>query len=237
MRSHVMGVAVDGNGDDLFGNTGTGAGGASMQSSEAGQTATYLVNVENEGLDSDTYNLSVTPPAGWTVSLRYNGVSYAFPWTTPAIPAGSTIQAQVLLSVPAGQSTGGYSTILNAISRTYANRYDSVLLTTNVIPARHNVDLAIDANGLGVIDPAGGGGISYREATPNTQVNYTIDLYNTGVRADSFQIRFTTPSPLTAVMIDGGTTRTGQFKSKRVDPSGSSFPPRSSAATIHRTSS
>jgi len=215
-------LAVDGNGDDLFGNTGTGTGGASMQSSEAGQTATYLVNVENEGLDSDTYNLSVTPPAGWTVSLRYNGVSYAFPWTTPAIPAGSTIQAQVLLSVPAGQSTGGYSTILNAISRTYANRYDSVLLTTNVIPARHNVDLAIDANGLGVIDPAGGGGISYREATPNTQVNYTIDLYNTGVRADSFQIRFTTPSPLTAVMIDGGTTRTGQFKSKRVDPSGSS---------------
>ncbi|MGD1047815.1 MAG: NEW3 domain-containing protein, partial [Candidatus Krumholzibacteriaceae bacterium] len=214
-------LAVDGNGDDVFGNTGTGAGGVSIQSSEAGQTATYLVNVENEGLDSDTYNLSVTPPAGWTVSLRYNGVSYAFPWTTPTIPAGSTIQAQVLVTVPAGQSTGGYSTILNAISRTYSNRYDSVRLTTNVTPAREGVDLAIDANGLGVIDPAGGGGISYHETNPNTQVNYTIDLYNTGVRADSFQIRFTAPSPLTAVMIDGGTTRTAQFKSKRIDPSSS----------------
>jgi uncharacterized repeat protein (TIGR01451 family) len=92
-----------------------------------------------------------------------------------------------------------------------------VRLTTNVIPARHGVDLAIDANGLGVIDPAGGGGISYRETNPNTQVNYTIDLYNTGARADTFQIRFTAPSPLSAVMIDGGTTRTGQFKSKRVE--------------------
>jgi uncharacterized repeat protein (TIGR01451 family) len=210
-------LAVDGNGDDLFGNTGTGAGGTSIRSSEAGQTAAYLLDVENEGLDSDSYNLTITPPVGWSVSVRYNGVTYAFPWATPTIPAGSKIQAEVLVTVPAGQPTGGFSTIVNAVSRTYANRYDSVRLTTNVIPARHGVDLAIDANGLGVIDPAGGGGISYREANPNSQVNYTIDLYNTGVRADSFQIRFTAPSPLSAVMIDGVTTRTGQFKSRRVD--------------------
>ena len=210
-------LAVDGNGDDLFGNTGTGAGGTSIRSSEAGQTVAYLLDVENEGLDSDSYNLTMTPPAGWSVRVRYNGVTYAFPWATPTIPAGSKIQAEVLVTVPAGQSTGGYSTVVNAVSRTYANRYDSVRLTSNVIPARHGVDLAIDANGLGVIDPAGGGGISYRETNPNTQVNYTIDLYNTGVRADTFQIRFTAPSPLTAVMIDGGATRTGQFKSQRVE--------------------
>jgi uncharacterized repeat protein (TIGR01451 family) len=210
-------LAVDGNGDDLFGNTGTGAGGTSIRSCERAKTATYALDIENEGLDSDAYNLTMTPPAGWTVSIRYNGVTYAFPWTTPTIPAGSKIQAEVLVTVPAGQSIGSFSTIVNAISRTYANRYDSVRLTTNVIPAQHGVDLAIDANGLGVIDPAGGGGISYREANPNTQVNYTIDLYNTGVRADTFQIRFTAPLPLTAVMIDGGTTRTGQFKSKRVE--------------------
>jgi uncharacterized repeat protein (TIGR01451 family) len=210
-------LAVDGNGDDLFGNTGTGAGGTSIRSSEAGQTVAYLLDVENEGLDSDSYNLTMTPPAGWSVSVRYNGVTYAFPWATPTIPAGSRIQAEVLVMVPAGQSTGGYSTVVNAISRTYANRYDSVRLTTNVIPARHGVDLAIDANGLGVIDPAGGGGISYRETNPNTLVNYTIDLYNTGARADTFQIRFTAPSPLVAVMIDGGATRTGQFKSQRID--------------------
>ncbi len=210
-------LAVDDSGDDLFGNVGTGAGGSSVRSSESGRTAVYLLDVENEGLDSDSYNLSMTPPAGWSVSLRYNGVTYAFPWATPAIPAGSKIQAEVLVTVPAGQSIGGYSTIVNAVSATYANRYDSVRLTTNVIPARHGVDLAIDANGLGVIDPAGGGGISYRETDPGTQVDYTIDLYNAGVRADTFQIHFTAPSPLAAVMIDGGTTRTGQFISQPVD--------------------
>ncbi len=210
-------LAVDGNGDDLFGNTGTGAGGASIRSGEGGQTVVYLLDVENEGLDVDSYNITATPPAGWSASVRYNGVTYAFPWATPAIPAGSKIQAQVLVTVPAGQAIGSYPTIVNAVSRTFANRYDSVRLTTNVIPAQHGVDLAIDANGLGVIDPAGGGGISYRETDPNTQVNYTIDLYNTGARADTFQIRFTAPSPLTAVMIDGGATRTGQFKSMRID--------------------
>jgi uncharacterized repeat protein (TIGR01451 family) len=214
-------LAVDGNGDDLFGNTGTGAGGTSVRSCEPGYTATYLLDIENEGIDSDSYNLTMTPPGGWSVSLRYNGVTYSFPWATPTIAAGSKIQAEVLVTVPAGQSIGGYSTIVDAVSRTYGNRYDSVRLTTNVIPAQCGVDLAIDANGLGVIDPAGGGGISYREANPSTQVDYTIDLYNTGVRADTFQIRFTAPSPLTAVMIDGGTTRTGQFKSQRIDPGSS----------------
>jgi uncharacterized repeat protein (TIGR01451 family) len=214
-------LAVDGNGDDLFGNTGTGAGGSSAQSREPGQIATYRLDIENEGLDSDSYNLTVTPPAGWLVSLRYNGVTYSFPWTTPVIPAGSKISADVLVSVPAGQTVGGYSTILNAVSRNFANRYDSVRLTTNVIPAQCGADLAIDANGLGVIDPAGGGGISYREANVGTQVDYTIDLYNTGVRADTFRIRFTAPSPLTAVIIDGGTTRTGQFGSQLIAAGGS----------------
>ncbi len=210
-------LAIDGNGDDLFGNTGTGAGGTSIRSCERTKTATYALDIENEGLDGDSYNLTMTPPAGWTVSLRYNGVTYAFPWATPTIPTGSKMQAQVLVTVPAGQAIGSFSTIVNAVSRTYANRYDSVRLTTNVIPAQHSVDLAIDANGLGVIDPAGGGGISYRETNPSAQVNYTIDLYNAGTRADTFRVRFTAPSPLTAVMIDGGTTRTGQFTSQRVE--------------------
>jgi uncharacterized repeat protein (TIGR01451 family) len=210
-------LAVDGNGDDLFGNAGTGAGGTSIRSCEQGRTAAYLLDIENEGLDADSYTLTMTPPAGWTVSLRYNGATYGFPWATPTIPAGSKIQAQVLVAVPAGQAIGSYSTIVNAVSRTYANRYDSVRLTTNVIPAQCGADLAIDANGLGVIDPEGGGGISYREADPSTQVDYTIDLYNAGTRADTFRIHFTAPAPLTAVMIDGGTPHTGQFTSTRIE--------------------
>jgi uncharacterized repeat protein (TIGR01451 family) len=204
-------LAVDGNGDDLFGNTGTGAGGSSIRPCEAGGTATYLLDVENEGLDSDSYTLSVTPPAGWNVTLEYGGTSYSFPWNTPTIPAGSKIQVRVLVRVPSGQPLGGYSTILNAISPAHANRYDSVRLTTNVVPVAHLTDLAIDANGFGVIDPTGGGGISYRETDPNTQVTYVVDLLNAGSRVDSFRVWFTSPAPLSAVIIENGRTHTSAF--------------------------
>lgn len=215
-------LAVDGNGDDVFGNVGTGDGGSSIQSSQAGQTATYLLDVENEGLDSDSYNLSVTPPAGWTVTVDYSGSSHSLPWRTPTIPAGSKIQANVVVHVPSGQAVGGYATILNAVSASYSNRYDSVRLTTNVVPAAHLTDLAIDANGFGVIDPSGGGGISYKETDPGTQVDYAISLLNAGSRADSFRVWFTQPAPLTAVMIDGARTRTGAFKTGSIGPGGSS---------------
>ncbi len=205
-------LAVDGSGDDVFGNVGTGAGGSSIRSSEAAQMATYLLDVENEGLDSDSYDLTVTPPSGWNVTLEYGGTTYNFPWCTPTIPAGSKIQARVMVRVPSGQAVGGYSTILDAVSATYANRYDSVRLTTNVVPAAHLTDLAIDANGFGVIDPSGGGGISYKETDPDTQVTYAVELLNAGSRPDSFRVWFTTASPLTAVIIENGRTHTGAFK-------------------------
>ncbi len=214
-------LAVDGDGDDLFGAAGTGSGGYSVRSGEAGDTIAYFLDVENEGPAADTYRLSATPPAGWSVSVRYGGATYAFPWTTPAVPAGSTISAEVVAIVPPGAAVGGYSTIVDAVSTVYANRYDSVRLATNVVPADYLADLVIDANGYGVIDPSGGGGISYRETAPNAMVAYTIALYNEGANADSFRVDWATPSPLTADVLDGAIVRTGAFSSGLV-PSGGS---------------
>jgi uncharacterized repeat protein (TIGR01451 family) len=204
-------LAVDGNGDDLFGNPGTGAGGSSYSSGEAGETVTYLLEIENEGLDADSYTLSAAPPAGWTAVINYGGTDHAFPWTTPAVSPGTRITAEVRLTIPAGASLGGYSTILNAVSSSFGNRYDSVRLYTSVIPADFLVDLTIDSNGLGVIDPGGNGGVSFIETPPNTTVDFTVDLYNEGALSDVFRIRWAVPAPLAAVVIDGGTTHSGQF--------------------------
>jgi uncharacterized repeat protein (TIGR01451 family) len=204
-------LAVDGDGNDLFGGIGTGAGGASIKSGEAGDTISYAIDIENEGPVGDAYRLTANPPAGWTAALRYNGATYAFPWDTPAIPAGSTIQAEIVLIVPFGAPVSGYSTVVDAVSRSFANRYDSVLLGTNVVPADFLADLAIDANGYGVIDPAGGGGISYREAVPGAQANYALEVFNAGVQADSFRIHWTAASPLTAAVLDGALVRTRAF--------------------------
>lgn len=214
-------LAVDGDGDDLFGDPGTGAGGSSLKSSEAGQMVSYQLDIENEGPDSDSYDLSVSFPAGWSAVINYGGTDYTFPWTTPVIASGSTIQAEVKVIVPAGESVGGYTTILDAVSTSFGNRFDSVTLGTNVVPAQHGTDLAIDSNGFGVVDPDGGGGVSYREVSPDTTVAYLIELLNTGVQNDTFRIHFTSEAPLTAVIDDGTSVHSGVF-STGVIPAGSS---------------
>ncbi len=210
-------LIVDGQGDDLFGSPGTGAGGSSTRSGEAGETITYLLDIENEGQDNDSYILIVSPPPGWTAVIRSGETDYTFPWTSPVIPAGSTIQAEVRLTIPPSETVGGYTTILDAVSTSQGNRFDSVTLGTNVVPAQHLTDLAIDANGFGVIDPSGGGGVSYREVSPDTAVAYAIELLNAGVQADSFLIHFTGDPPLTAVMEEGATVHTGAFTTGTID--------------------
>jgi len=214
-------LAVDGDGDDRFGAPGTGEGGYAVRSAEAGRTVVYLIDIENEGPDADSYRLTAVVPAGWTASIRYGGATHPFPWTAPAIAAGSKIQAEVVVSVPEGAAIGGYSTVVDAVSTAFANRHDSALLATNVVPAVCLADLVIDANGYGVIDPSGGGGISYRETAPSAQVTYTVDLHNAGAVADSFRVSWAVPAPLTADVVAGGIVRTRAFVTALV-PSGGS---------------
>ena len=213
-------LAVDGDGDDLFGGLGTGEGGCAARSAEAGLTLRYSLDIENEGPGADTYRLAAAPPPGWAVSIGYGGSTYSFPWITPVVAAGSKIRAEIVVNVPAGAAVGGYATIVDAVSTAFANRHDSVELATNVVPALCLADLVIDANGYGVIDPSGGGGISYRETAPLAQVTYAVDLHNGGAAADSFRIRWTTPAPLVADVVAGGVVRTRAFSTGPVASNG-----------------
>ncbi|UCF04555.1 MAG: hypothetical protein JSV33_11555 [bacterium] len=214
-------LILDGDGDDRFGDLGSGAGGSSTESAEAGETVTYLLDIENEGLDDDSYRLTVSPPPGWTVVLRYGGTDYSFPWTTPIVGAGASIQAELIVTVPGGEPLGGYTTIVDAVSTAFGDRFDSVRLETNVVPADHLADLVIDGDGLGVIDSLGWGGFSYRETPSDTEVTFDIDLVNGGVLIDSFTIWFRPEAPLTAVIEEGAITHSGAFTTGAIDPGGS----------------
>ncbi len=214
-------LAVDGDGDDRFGALGTGEGGYAVRSAFAGDTIVYLLDVENEGPVDDEYLLSAGIPAGWGASVRYGGAVHALPWTTPLVAAGTKITVEVAVSVPTGAALGGYSTIIDAVSTAHANRHDSANLSTNVVPVECLADLVIDANGYGVIDPSGGGGVSYRETAPGAQVTYAVELHNGGERADAFRIHWTAPSPLSAEMVAGGVVRTGAFDTAPIASGGS----------------
>lgn len=215
-------LAVDGNGDDIFGDPGTGSGGSSSLSGEAGETVSYLLDIENEGLDIDSYTLSVSPPALWVVEMSYAGTEYTFPWTTPAVAPGTTITVRVNVTIPAGETPGSNATILDAVSTSFGNRFDSVTLGTNVVQAEFQPDMAVDSDGFGVIDPSGGGGgSSNRTTTPGNTVTYSLEVLNAGLSIDSFTIWFDQEAPLTSVIRDGAATYTGMFSTGAVDPGSS----------------
>jgi len=215
-------LAVDGHGDDIFGDLGTGDGGTAARSGEAGNTIDYMLDIENEGPDTDSYTLSISIPSGWSAVISYGGSDHTLPWTTPPMASGTSIQATVRLTIASGESDGEYESILDAVSTSYGNRFDSVKLVTLVVPAYHLADLAIDANGVGVIDPLGGGGIAYREAFPDTEVTFSVDLMNSGSRVDSFLVWFSPASPLSARMEEGAMIHYGPFISGHIDAGGSS---------------
>ncbi len=211
-------LAVDGDGDDVFGDPGTGSGGISASSGVAGETVSYFLDIENEGLDIDSYTVSASSPAGWTTVIRYGGIDYPSPWTTPAVSPGSTITAEVLVTIPAGESLGSYSTIIDAVSASFGNRFDSVTLGTYVVLADYMPDLVIDGDGAGVVDSNGGGGSSSGSVFPGASVDYMIELFNAGATPDDYTISFSADTGVSAVIIDGGTTHTAAFSTGAVAP-------------------
>ncbi|MBD3179634.1 MAG: hypothetical protein GF417_08485, partial [Candidatus Latescibacteria bacterium] len=213
-------LAVDLDGDDEFGVPGSGDGGYSLLSGEAGETLTYNLTVENEGLDADSYTLTSSTPPGWAIVINYGGTDRALPWTTPVLSPGEVLNAEVRVTVPAGESVGSYSTILDAVSTSHGNRYDSVELGSSVVPADYLADLAVDGDGSGVIGHGGGGGYSLREVFPDTTVIYSLELVNGGAEADSFRVWFRSSSPLSSVIVLGGDRHSGQFRIGPVPPMG-----------------
>ena len=214
-------LAVDGEGDDLFGAPGTGAGGTSISSGVAGETVSYLLDIENESLDVDSYTVSVSPPAGWTAVIRYGGIDYSAPWVTPPVAGQSTITAEIIITIPAGEAEGSYATIVDAVSTIDSGRFDSVTLGMNIVPSDFDVDLVINGDGAGVVDPSGGGGSAVDSLYPGGSVDYAIEVFNTGSQPDSFDVWFDPGTTLSAVMIDGGTTYTGAFTTGVVAPGAS----------------
>jgi uncharacterized repeat protein (TIGR01451 family) len=209
-------LAVDGHGDDVFGNTGTGLGGSSDRSGLPGDTLVFDLDVENEGIDSDSYTLSASVPAGWTVLLDTGSSRVGFPYATSAFAAGELRRWKVVVVPPVSAPSGVQNVIVNALSRSFSNRYDSVRLGVNVLPAYRGTDLVVDGNGFGVTGENGAGGFALRVAPWDSTVTYPIELRNTGDVASVYRVAFTAAPGAAATLWYRGVARTAPFDTQSI---------------------
>lgn len=202
---------VDGNGDDVFGALASGQGGLSARSGVAGDTLYYTLTVENEGPVADSYELSVTPPAGWTVLIDAGAGPQPFPQTTPVLATGETIDYTVAVVTPAGAAGGSYDVIIDALSSSQGNRFDSATLRANVVDAIYGADLIVEGNGYGTIGPDGAGGFALKTSTWDTPQTYAVELRNSGNQTTTYAVDFDAVTPAAASVWYEGTQYFGPF--------------------------
>ncbi|MDH4037685.1 MAG: NEW3 domain-containing protein [Candidatus Krumholzibacteria bacterium] len=214
-------LAVDGNGDDVFGALGSGNGGLSTRSAIAGDTLTYDLRIENEGTVADTYRLTSTLPAGWTAWLKIGATTQALPYVMPSLAPGASVTYKVRVRVPPGTAAGTYDTVVNAQSTAQSSRVDSARLRAIVTAATYGADLTIDGNGVGAVGPGGAGGFGLKTSAWGVPATFALQLKNTGTAAGAYTVSFTSDAGLAASVVYNGTTYTGSFTTLSIPAGGS----------------
>ncbi len=215
---HIVDALVDGNGDEVFGTTGSGAGGFSLQSTIGGRTVGFTLELQNQGGESESYRVSWNGFAGWTARLAGS----ASPYTTPPVAAGASGLYTFVVSIPAAASPGDYNFVLDVVSTLDPNNVESARARVHINPPPR-VDLVIDGDGAQITAPAGtgGGGRALVFGSPGTTVTARLDVVNRGGFPDSFRVAWRDPDgwPAGSALIwDGSSDRTSPFVTKLVDP-------------------
>ncbi len=214
-------LAVNGNGSDQFGAIGSGAGGVVDLTTLAADTVVFDLDVENEGSDTDSYRLTVNAPPGWTVRIDAGGGPVGLPYTTRVMAPGEVDRYRVLVVPPSGTPPGGYAALLDAVSLTHANRYDSVRMGVGVLTSAYGTDLAVEGNGYGVVGESGSGGYALKTGSWGSAVPYALELRNSGDAPSAFRVWTMPESGSVWRIFYGGTWYTTPFNTNVVAPGAS----------------
>jgi len=211
-------LAANGDGDDVFGAIGTGAGGTGGRSGVAGDTLFYTLDVENEGTVADSYALAATMPAGWEALIDDGSGLAAFPFTTPALAVGEVRTYAVAVVSPPAAVGGVYDVIVDAVSTSDASRVDSATLRASIVDGVYIADAAIDGNGLGQIGDGGSGGFAIQQAVAGTPVAYTVEVRNSGNQTTAFDMSWVAPAGVITSVTYNSVTYAGPFSTLPVAP-------------------
>ncbi|MBI5563407.1 MAG: DUF11 domain-containing protein [Chloroflexi bacterium] len=134
------------------------------QSSLAGTTVTYTLNVTNTGNASDTF----------TVTLSGNAYTSTAPATVGPLAAGANTTLNIVVTIPAGAAGGANDTVnVTMTSQGDPTKFASAALTTTVMTILRGVS----------VSPA-----AAQSALPGAIVTYTLSVTNTGNASDTFTV-------------------------------------------------
>jgi uncharacterized repeat protein (TIGR01451 family) len=179
----LVDAVIDGNGDDIFGTPGLGDGGVSTRGTLAGQAVIFSVELQNQGPFDESYTVSWSGPAGWTVTFDGTGQ----PYVTATIPAGGSAIYIFEATVPAAEIPGDFDCIIDVVSNEDPLNNESVTARVTVYPPP-TVDL------VKAVDLAA--------ARPGDVVTYTIVYSNPGAQ-DVVEIEIVDPVPLEVELVLG----------------------------------
>ncbi len=184
-------LIIEGNGDNIYGALGSGAGGNITKMVAKGERISLQLTLQNEDEINDTFRLSWNAPSGWDIMVEGNHS----PWTTPPIQANGSVNYNIQVEVPNDASLGNYDVILDCQSPNNPNKVDSIRITFQV--ATIQTDLLIDGDGNDVYDPSGGGGggSSQKDGSPASYISFNITLQNESSIDANFQFSLTAFPP------------------------------------------
>ena len=180
-------------------------------STDPGLNVDFPLDVINTGGSGDSYALSSTVPAGWTVvwylDTNGNGV-LDLPELTPIaavgpVAAGSEVNLIARVAVPAGEVPGVFPTTFRATSAANPAVFDEIANTVTVNTAA-SVAIVPDRNGTATA----GGTIRYQHTVTNTgNVDDTFLLSAASSNAWSYAFFDLANNPIASVVLAAGASQ------------------------------
>ena len=178
---------------------------------DPGLNVDFPLDVINTGGSSDSYSLSATVPAGWTVvwyqDTNASGV-LDLPELTPIaavgpVVAGGEVSLIARVAVPAGEVPGVFPTTFRATSAANPAIFDEIANTVTVNTAA-SVTIVPDRNGTATA----GGTIRYQHTVTNTgNVDDTFLLSATSSNTWSYAFFDLANNPIASVVLAAGASQ------------------------------
>ncbi|RDI96425.1 DUF11 domain-containing protein [Meiothermus sp. QL-1] len=153
-----------------------------------GQNITFYHTLRNTGNIADSYTLSVSgAPAGWSCSFRQSDHLTPISGPVGPIAPGSNFDFDLVCYVPPTYtSSSSVSLTVTATSTGNSAQSDTTADTIGQVVSGYGVDLARlgsagDGNPANDNPPA-------QNANPGTQVSFPIEIVNTGVNPDTYNL-------------------------------------------------